>query len=193
MPLAVLLFTLSPVLRDRLAYGDFQLMPSRGSGRRSCGVHHPPHGGPCGHRPAMPTRPAKARAWLDEAKQADRKNARVIDKIMVALPLELDAAQREALIRVFLHRLTGDRVPWLAAIHDLGKDAHNPHAHLVIRNRDRSAGGEAFRQGQYATATVALGGMPKSRVRGPRKPATGFKAISGRPRRKTSPRASQRP
>lgn len=58
----------------------------------------------------MPTRPAKARAWLDAAEQADRKNARVIDKVMVALPLELDAAQREALIRVFIRRLSGDRV-----------------------------------------------------------------------------------
>ena len=88
----------------------------------------------------MPTRPAKARAWLDEAEQADRKNARVIDKIMVALPLEMDAAQREALIRVFIRRLSGDRVPWLAAIHDTGKDAHNPHAHIVIRDRDAASG-----------------------------------------------------
>lgn len=88
----------------------------------------------------MPTRPAKARAWLDAAEQADRKNARVIDKVMVALPLELDAAQREALIRVFIRRLSGDRVPWLAAIHDTGKDAHNPHAHIVIRDRDAATG-----------------------------------------------------
>ncbi len=88
----------------------------------------------------MPMRPAKARAWLDDAEQADRKNARVIDKIMVALPLELDAAQREALIRVFIRRLSGDRVPWLAAIHDTGKDAHNPHAHIVIRDREAATG-----------------------------------------------------
>lgn len=88
----------------------------------------------------MPMRPAKARAWLDEAEQADRKNARVIDKIMVALPLELDAAQREALIRVFIRRLSADRVPWLAAIHDAEKDAHNPHAHIVIRDRDAATG-----------------------------------------------------
>ncbi len=88
----------------------------------------------------MPTRPAKARAWLDEAEQADRKNARVIDKVMVALPLELDAAQREALIRVFIRRLSGDRVPWLAAIHDTGKDAHNPHAHILLRDRDATTG-----------------------------------------------------
>lgn len=88
----------------------------------------------------MPTRPAKARAWLDEAEQADRKNARVIDKVMVALPLELDAAQREALIRVFIRRLSGDRVPWLAAIHDTGKDAHNPHAHILLRDRDAATG-----------------------------------------------------
>lgn len=88
----------------------------------------------------MPTRPAKARAWLDAAEQADRKNARVIDKIMVALPLELDAAQREALIRVFIRRLSADRVPWLAALHDTGKDAHNPHAHILLRDRDAATG-----------------------------------------------------
>jgi len=88
----------------------------------------------------MPFSPSAARRWLNEAEQTDRKNARVIDKIMVALPLELDAVQREALIRAFLQELTAHRVPWLAALHDGPRDAHNPHAHILIRDRDRETG-----------------------------------------------------
>ena len=88
----------------------------------------------------MPMRPAKARAWLDEAEQADRKNARVIDKIMVALPLEFTAEERETLIRVFIRQLSENRVPWLAALHDTGNDVHNPHAHLILRDRDIATG-----------------------------------------------------
>jgi uncharacterized tellurite resistance protein B-like protein len=36
---------------------------------------------------------------LDEQEQSDRKNARVIDKLTLALPLELDEKQRIELIR----------------------------------------------------------------------------------------------
>ncbi len=88
----------------------------------------------------IPTHSKKARAWLDEAERTDRKNARVIDKIMVALPLEFTAEERETLIRVFIRQLSENRVPWLAAIHDTGKDAHNPHAHLILRDRDTATG-----------------------------------------------------
>lgn len=50
-----------------------------------------------------------ARAWLDAQGQADRKNARVIDKLEIALPIELDQAQRIELVRAFVQELAGDR------------------------------------------------------------------------------------
>ena len=37
-------------------------------------------------------------AWLDEQEQGDRKNARVIDKVVVALPIELTHEQNLGLL-----------------------------------------------------------------------------------------------
>jgi len=84
-----------------------------------------------------------ARAWMDAAESADRKNARVIDKLEIALPLELDEAERVALVRRFVRELAGGAdVPFFAALHDKAgtKDESNPHAHVVIRDRDPATG-----------------------------------------------------
>lgn len=88
----------------------------------------------------MPTGRKAVATWLNREEQADRKNARVIEKIMAALPLELHPLQQQKLIRRYARRVTGGRAPWLAAIHDQGKDRHNPHAHLIIRDRDIETG-----------------------------------------------------
>lgn len=44
------------------------------------------------------------------------------------------------LIRGFAEEVTQGRAPWLAAIHDKGKDEANPHCHLVIHDRDPETG-----------------------------------------------------
>jgi hypothetical protein len=80
------------------------------------------------------------KAWLDRQETDDRKNARIIDKVMVALPIELTRAQREELVREYCERATEGRASWVAAIHDQGKDAHNPHAHIIFRDRDKETG-----------------------------------------------------
>lgn len=93
------------------------------------------------HMPVpRPGRVERARLWIDAAEKADRKNARVIDKIMLALPRELDAERRGELIRRFAEELTGGQTPWLAAFHDRGRDAHNPHCHFVLRDRHVDTG-----------------------------------------------------
>ena len=84
----------------------------------------------------MPEGRNAARAWLDWQERADRKNARVIDKLIMALPRELHPLQRRKLVRVFSERLTKGVVSWFVAIHQAGKDTGNPHCHLVIRDRD---------------------------------------------------------
>lgn len=84
----------------------------------------------------MPDNPSAAQAFMVDAENSDRKNARVVDKILLALPRELDAEQRADLVRGYANEVTQGRAPWLVAFHDQGKDAHNPHAHLVIRDRD---------------------------------------------------------
>ena len=84
----------------------------------------------------MPGERNTARRWLDREERRDRKNARIIDKLTAALPRELSPTQRRALVMVFAERATQGKAAWFAAIHQSGADAHNPHAHIVIRDRD---------------------------------------------------------
>ena len=89
----------------------------------------------------MPLDPMEARNWMDRAERASRKNARVLDKIRIALPRELDEAQRAALVEEYMAVLTGGRtVPWYAGIHQVGSDAHNPHVHIAVHDRDLETG-----------------------------------------------------
>lgn len=88
----------------------------------------------------MPVQPGAAQRYLRAQEDQDRANARVADKVRLALPRELDAEQRAALVRAFAEDITQGKASWLAAFHDLGKDAHNPHCHLVIRDRDPETG-----------------------------------------------------
>ena len=86
----------------------------------------------------MPVDPDKAERWFRSEEKTDRKNARICDKVMIALPKELDAEQRVALVRDFAERVTQGKAPWLAAVHDKGKDRRNPHCHIVFRDRDQN-------------------------------------------------------
>lgn len=51
-----------------------------------------------------------------------------------------DPLQRRRLVTVFAERVTQGKASWFAAIHQSGADAHNPHAHIVIRDRDPETG-----------------------------------------------------
>jgi hypothetical protein len=84
--------------------------------------------------------PREVAEHLKQCEDQDRKNARVIDKVMLALPKELSQTERIGLIREFAEHVTKGRAPWLAAFHDKGKDTQNPHCHLVIRDRDPKTG-----------------------------------------------------
>lgn len=88
----------------------------------------------------MPEQRHEAHAWLDQAEASDRKNGRVCDKLMLALPRELSPEERADLVRDFARQVGQGKAPWLAAIHDKGKDSENPHAHLVIRDKDPETG-----------------------------------------------------
>lgn len=88
----------------------------------------------------MPASRGSAQRWYRQQEDADRKNARICDKLMLALPRELTPAERHQLIREFAEEMTQGKAPWLAAFHDKGKDAKNPHCHLIIRDRDPETG-----------------------------------------------------
>ena len=77
---------------------------------------------------------------MDQQEAADRKNARVIDKLTLALPREFDRNANLVLIRRFAQELTAGQAPWLCGIHDAGSDATNPHAHFVLRDRHHQTG-----------------------------------------------------
>lgn len=88
----------------------------------------------------MPANTNAAQSWIYEQEQADRKNARVVDKIMLALPRELTSEQRYQLAQDYAKEITQGRAAYYFAIHEQGKDSHNPHCHLVIRDRDIKTG-----------------------------------------------------
>lgn len=82
-----------------------------------------------------------AARWLTEREQQARANGRVADRLVLALPLELEERLRADVVRAFVRELEpAGRVPWIAAIHDSGEDADNPHAHLMLVDADRETG-----------------------------------------------------
>jgi hypothetical protein len=64
---------------------------------------------------------------------------------MVAIPAELPAWLRPGLIREFGERLSGGRIPYAAAIHDMAADDDNPHCHMILRDRDLETGRRVLR------------------------------------------------
>lgn len=83
----------------------------------------------------IPSSSTGARKWFRDLEKTVRKNGRLCDCIMVALPRELNRKQRGDLVRVFVRQLGNGVVPWFAAIHQEGKDEGNPHAHIVIHDK----------------------------------------------------------
>jgi hypothetical protein len=83
----------------------------------------------------MPESRSRAQRWLKAEERADRVNARVADKMVIALPRELALQQQVELVYRFAETLTQGKASWLAAIHAKGKDRANPHCHLLVRDR----------------------------------------------------------
>lgn len=84
----------------------------------------------------MPEGRVTAARWLRAQEKSDRKNARVADKLVLALPRELPLEKQVQLVWGFAEALTKGRASWFAAIHARGKDRNNPHCHLLVRDRD---------------------------------------------------------
>lgn len=95
----------------------------------------------------------QARTWLNQQEKNDRKNARVADRIMVALPIELDKSQRIDLVKTFLQELTNDQIPYFVAIHQEGKDKNNPHAHILLRDKTLSEGRRLIKTSERHSTT----------------------------------------
>lgn len=92
----------------------------------------------------IPGGAGNARSFMVSHEERLRKNGRVADKLMLALPRELGVAERHALVEGFAEVVTDGRAIWFAAFHDKGKDSRNPHCHLVIVDRDAATGRRVF-------------------------------------------------
>ena len=108
--------------------------------------------------------------YWDAADLYERANGRLYVSADFALPCELSAADQIELAHGFAHNLTADeRLPYTLAIH-AGLDAdgreHNPHAHLMISERQND-GIDRDRQQWFRRANSrdpARGGAPKTRA-----------------------------
>jgi hypothetical protein len=102
----------------------------------------------------IPTDPAEACRWFIRMEDNDpRKNARLIEKITLALPRELSHQQNAALVKDYCRAMSNGRAPWIAAIHDGPMDADNPHAHLIFRDRDIGTGKTVMKASDFKSTT----------------------------------------
>lgn len=74
--------------------------------------------------------------------QARKRGGRVVERFVVALPLEATPDQRVELTRAFAEALTRGRAGYIGAIHDKsGNDIRNPHFHLAVFDAHEKGGG----------------------------------------------------
>jgi hypothetical protein len=110
----------------------------------------------------IPAHAVEARSWMDRAERGDRANARLGDKLRIALPRELSFDERSDLVRDFMAQIGGDRVSWFAGIHQSGDDRHNPHVHIFVRDRDHETGRRVLKLSDSARDRAKAGLEPKA-------------------------------
>jgi hypothetical protein len=110
-----------------------------------------------------------ARVYWDAADLYERANGRLYVSADFALPRDLETADQVALGHAFAQELTaGERLPYTLAIHaglDADGQSHNPHAHVMISERQHD-GHERSREQWFRRADAVhpeRGGAPKTR------------------------------
>jgi hypothetical protein len=92
----------------------------------------------------IPPEPKAAEAWFRQQEKGERKNARMSDRFIGALPRELTPEHCIAAVERFCREVTQDRIPWHFALHlELDRKNEpdwNPHAHIIFRDRDIETG-----------------------------------------------------
>jgi hypothetical protein len=90
----------------------------------------------------MPRQYHAVQRWLTQHEDTIRKNGRVIDKLILALPREMTPEQGVELVRRFGRAVSACRAPFLFTLQ--GWDAHNPHAHFMLIDKDTDTGRRVF-------------------------------------------------
>ncbi|MFA5957087.1 MobA/MobL family protein [Hyphomicrobium sp.] len=91
----------------------------------------------------MPDDILAARRHLDQMEARllrTNKEVRICDKFIIALPLELQPEERHEVVASYMRKIGKGRIAWCAAHHDQNEDAHNPHAHVQLIDRDLETG-----------------------------------------------------
>jgi relaxase-like protein len=86
----------------------------------------------------MPRQYHAAQRFMDTREQGIRKDGRVCDKFIIAVPREMKQEEACDVIRKFGQRLTKGRAPFLFTLQDWGSP--NPHAHFVLVDADIETG-----------------------------------------------------
>lgn len=89
----------------------------------------------------MPINWHAVQRFLLERESTIRKNGRVCDKFIVAVPREFNQEQAEKVLRAYGNRIGDNRTPFLVAFH---WDEHNPHAHIMFIDADIETGRRVF-------------------------------------------------
>ncbi|MBS0242896.1 MAG: MobA/MobL family protein, partial [Proteobacteria bacterium] len=90
----------------------------------------------------MPADRDGARPFFEQMASMDGVplNARIADTLIIALPIEMTREQRHEAVASFMEKIGKGRIAWIAAFHDIGKDEHNPHCHIIFRDADIETG-----------------------------------------------------
>lgn len=104
-------------------------------------------------------------APMENLSVAKRKDGRLCDKVMVAIPAAIPADERAAFVTDVAAEIVGGhenlaKMAWTAAIHSRGDDAENPHVHMMIRDQNLETGervwkSTAFKSTERLRAAVA--------------------------------------
>jgi hypothetical protein len=89
----------------------------------------------------MPLNWHAVQRFLKEHEDGLRKNGRVADKFIIAIPREFNPEAAEKVLRTYGNRIGKGKAPFLVAFH---WDDHNPHAHMIFIDRDPDTGKRVF-------------------------------------------------
>lgn len=89
----------------------------------------------------MPKQWHAVQRFLKEHEDGLRKNGRVADTFIIAIPREFTPDAAEKVLRQYGNRIGKGKAPFLVAFH---WDEHNPHAHMIFLDRDPETGRRVF-------------------------------------------------
>lgn len=102
----------------------------------------------------MPRQYHAVQRYLSEQEDSIRKNGRVADKFIIAIPREFTPEQAEKILYRYGCRIGQGKAPFLFAFH---WEEQNPHAHMIFIDRDPETGKRIFgTSNQHSTQNLKL-------------------------------------